>query len=47
MEWIFSLDKNFAKPSYMYLCIAEMFGGINFANAVKVTTTYVYLLCNH
>ena len=28
-------DKYFAKPSY--LCIAEIFGGISFANVVKVT----------
>ena len=31
----FSLDRNFAKPSY--LCVAEILGGINFTNAVKVT----------
>ena len=33
-RWKFSLDKNFVKPRC--LCIAEIFGGINFANAVKV-----------
>ena len=30
----YSLDINFAKPSY--LCIAEKFHGKNFANAVKI-----------
>ena len=30
----FSLDKNFTKPSY--LGIAEIFGGNNFANMVKI-----------
>ena len=30
----FSLDKNFAKPSY--LSVAKILSGINFANAVKV-----------
>ena len=29
----FSLDKNFAKPSY--LCIAEIFGGVNFRQCGK------------
>ena len=29
----FSLDKNFTKPSY--LCIAEIFGGINFRQCSK------------
>ena len=29
--------KTFTKPSYMYLCIAETFGGIHFASAIKVT----------
>ena len=29
----FSLDKNFAKPTY--LCIAEVFGGINFRQCSK------------
>ena len=31
--WKFSLDKNFAEPSY--LCIAEIFGGINFRQCGK------------
>ena len=29
----FSLDKNFSKPSY--LCVAEIFGGINFRQCSK------------
>ena len=31
--WKFSLDKNFAKPSYLY--IAEIFSGINFCQCGK------------
>ena len=31
--WKFSLDKNFAKPSY--LCIAETFSEINFRQCSK------------
>ena len=34
-----SLDKNFAKHSY--LCIAEIFTGINFTNVVKVTISSI------